>query len=181
MKIRQIHAIFAVLSVLTSLSALAELKVAWLSPSQAVFHTDEAQEWRTQTEAEIKPEQDRLQGMIDQVRALQEKAAKDAEVMTDTDKQKIAVEIQELETDIKYGTEKLQKSVQAKEFELQRGIQPKLRAVVDDLIKLEGYDAIFDLDIIPTNSGGKSATIYVNPKHDITRRVTELLNEKSEE
>ena len=180
MKIRHVRVTLAVLPVLFSLSVLAELKVAWLSPSQALIDSDEAQVWQKQIETQFKPEQDRLKGIDDEVRALREKATKDAEVMSDAEKQNDAIKIEELETDLKYGWEKLQKAVQAKQIEFQRALQPKLRAVVDDLIKLEGYDAIFDLDIIP-NSGGKSATIYVNPKHDITRRVTELLNEKSVE
>ena len=41
-------------------------------------------------------------------------------------------------------------------------------AVLKDIIDLEGYDVVMD----------RQAFLYVNPKHDITRKITELLNDK---
>ena len=45
---------------------------------------------------------------------------------------------------------------------------PKLNAVLDDLVEIEGYDLVLQ----------RGGLLYVNIKHDITRRVTEKLNEK---
>ena len=46
--------------------------------------------------------------------------------------------------------------------------RPQDEELREDLIELEGYDMIME----------RSQLRYVNSKHDITRRVTEKLNEK---
>ena len=45
---------------------------------------------------------------------------------------------------------------------------PKFEAVLKDLIDLEDYDAVLP----------RQTLLWINPRHDITRRVTEKLNER---
>jgi len=52
--------------------------------------------------------------------------------------------------------------------ELLQQMVPKIDAVLKDLIELEGYDLIME----------RANLRYANSKHDITRRVTEKLNER---
>ena len=45
---------------------------------------------------------------------------------------------------------------------------PKVQAIVNDLVEVERYDLVFE----------RSNVGYVNPRHDITAKVTEKLNER---
>ena len=180
MKIRHLRACLAVVPLLLSTTALGEMKIAWLSPSQALVDSDEANVWREAIETQFEPDQDEIKRLQDETAKLRQQLSKDAEVMADSERVSIAEQIKNLELDLDYKIKKLQEALQAKQREFQEALQPKLRAVIDDLIQIEGYDAIIDLDVIP-NTNGRTSTIYVNPKHDITRKITELLNEKSEE
>ena len=49
-------------------------------------------------------------------------------------------------------------------------LEPKYRAVVDEIVQIDQLDVIM----------APGTAIYVNPKHDITRRVTEKMNEQAQ-
>ena len=70
--------------------------------------------------------------------------------------------------DFEFGANKLQKELQDRQQDVIRDMAPKLDAVLQDLIEIEGYDVVLQ----------RRGLLYVNPKHDITRKVTEKLNEK---
>ncbi len=63
---------------------------------------------------------------------------------------------------------KLQKDVQDRRQDLMQQMAPKIDAVLQDLIEAEGYDLILQ----------RGNLLYADSKHDITRKVTEKLNEK---
>ena len=58
--------------------------------------------------------------------------------------------------------------IQDKQQELGQQIIPKLEAVLKELTDQEKYDVILE----------RRAILYSDAKHDITQRVTELLNAK---
>ena len=70
--------------------------------------------------------------------------------------------------DFEFGANKLQKELQDRQQDVIRDMAPKLDAVLQDLIEIEGYDVVLQ----------RRGLLYVNSKHDITRKVTEKLNEK---
>ena len=76
-----------------------------------------------------------------------------------------------VEIDLQFRTQKLQKEVTDKRQEILVALAPQFEKVRNDLIQVDGYDMI----IAP------NAMVYVNPKNDITRRVTERMNEKSDD
>ena len=101
---------------------------------------------------------------------MQEQLEKDGEIMSPSEQRRIQKEIEDKQLDYQYLVNKLQKQLNDKRQELLQVMAPKLNAVLEDLIALEGYDLIME----------RANLSYVNPKHDITRRVTEKLNEKRE-
>ena len=88
--------------------------------------------------------------------------------MSPTEQLKAQKEIENKQIDYQFMGNKLRKARQDRIQELASHMQPKVNAVIRDLIELEGYDLIID---------ARNA-IYVNPKHNITRKVLEKLNEK---
>ena len=100
---------------------------------------------------------------------LQTKLQKDGEVMSDSDKRKAVKELESMQADLQFGSQKLQKVAQDKRQEILQTLAPQYDKVLKDLIQVDQIDLIVQ----------PNALQYANPKHDITKRVTEKLNEQN--
>ena len=149
-------------------TAAAELKIAVLDTQRALIESEEAQALLAQAQQELRAEQDQLQSLNDEILALNEQLQKDGEVMSPAEQRRIQKEIEDKQIDLQFLGNKLQKEVNDRRQELLQQMVPKIDVVLKDLIELEGYDMIME----------RGSLRYVNSKHDITRRVTEKLNEK---
>ncbi len=149
-------------------SAAAELKIAVLDTQRALIESEEAQTLLAQAQQELQAEQDQLQALNDEIVALNEQLQKDGEVMSPAEQRRLQKDIEDKQIDLQFLGNKLQKEVNDRRQELLQQMVPKIDVVLKDLIELEGYDMIME----------RGSLRYVNSKHDITRRVTEKLNEK---
>lgn len=150
--------------------AAAELKIAVLDTQRALISTEEAQTLLEQAQSELQEKEAELNALGEQIQKLQGQLETDGEIMSPSEQRRIAKEIEEQQIEYQYQGQKLQRELNDKRQELLQVMAPKLNAVLEDLIALEGYDLIME----------RANLRYVNPKHDITRRVTEKLNEKRE-
>ena len=160
--------LFLPLLILGSGVAVAELKIAVISVQQAISQSEEAKAKVEAMGEELEKDQTELQALSDEIKALNERLAKDAEVMSDSEQRRAQKDIEDKQLELQFGVQKLQKAAQDGQQEILREMSPKLNAVLKDIIDLEGYDVVMD----------RQAFLYVNPKHDITRKITELLNDK---
>lgn len=158
----------AILLLFAAGSAAAELKIAVLDTQRALIESEEAQALLAQAQQELQAEQDQLQSLNDEIVALTEQLQKDGEVMSPAEQRRMQKEIEDKQIDLQFLGNKLQKEVNDRRQELLQQMVPKIDVVLKDLIELEGYDMIME----------RGSLRYVNSKHDITRRVTEKLNEK---
>jgi outer membrane protein len=149
-------------------TAAAEMKIAVLDTQRALVESEEAQALLAQAQQELQAEQDQLQALNDEIVALNEQLQKDGEVMSPAEQRRMQKEIEDKQIDLQFLGNKLQKEVNDRRQELLQQMVPKIDVVLKDLIELEGYDMIME----------RGSLRYVNSKHDITRRVTEKLNEK---
>ncbi len=159
-------ALFGVL--LTPPSMAAELKIAVLDTQRALVSTEEAQSLMERVQSELQADEEQLSSLGEAILALQKQLETDGEIMSPSEQRRIQKDIEGKQLDFQYQRNKLQKELNDKQQELLQVMAPKLNAVLEDLIALEGYDVIME----------RGNLRYVNPKHDITRRVTEKLNEK---
>ncbi len=157
-----------ILLLFAATSAAAELKIAVLDTQRALVESEEAQALLAQAQQELQAEQDQLQALNDEIVALNEQLQKDGEVMSAAEQRRLQKDIEDKQIDLQFLGNKLQKEVNDRRQELLQQMVPKIDVVLKDLIELEGYDMIME----------RGQLRYVNPKHDITRRVTEKLNEK---
>jgi outer membrane protein len=153
---------------LVSGTAAAELKIAVLNLERAIGDSDEAKAAMEKIQKEIDPERVQIKTLNDDITALQDRLQKDREVISDSERRKIESDIQSKQMDGQFRVQKLQKEVQDKQQEVLSAMGPRLDAVLKDMIEIEGYDFIVQ----------RQSVLYVNAKHDITRRVTEKLNDK---
>ena len=146
----------------------AEFKIAVLDTQRALVESEEAQALLAQAQKELQAEQEQVQGLAEEIMARREKLQTDGEVMSATEQRKAQKDIENKEIDYQFLVNKLEKEVNDRRQELLQQMVPKIDVVLKDLIELEGYDMIME----------RGSLRYVNTKHDITRRVTEKLNEK---
>jgi outer membrane protein len=146
--------------------ASAEMKIVVLDPVRAILESDEAKVLADAANAEMQPEQDELRAAAEEMQALQAKLQKDGEVMSESERRKAINDLESMQADIQFGSQKLQKQVQ----DILQAMAPKYEKVLGDLIQIDQIDLILSPNQVQ----------YANAKHDISRRVTEKLNEEAE-
>jgi len=168
--IRNLYVRLLPVLLLASAGAAAELKIAVLDTQRALLESAEAQELMDTAQFDLEGDQNRVNALGQEIRTLQEQVQKDAEVMSPAEQRKRQKEIEDKQIEYQFLVNKLQKDVQDRRQELLQQMAPKVDAVLKDLIEVEGYDLILQ----------RGSLLYANSRHDITRKVTEKLNEKRE-
>lgn len=149
-------------------SAAAELKIAVVNTVQAIQLSEEAKTFMEQVQQELEPEQSELQALQDEIVGLQKKINDEGDVMSEAEKRNIAKDVENKRLDLEFRAQKLQKQLQDRQEELVGTVGPKVQAIIGDMVEVERYDLVFE----------RRAVGYVNPRHDITAKVTEKLNER---
>ncbi len=152
-------------------AAHAEMKIVVLDTVRAILATEEAKVLIEAAGKEMEPEQEEVKEMAEQRQALIQRIQKDGEILSNAEKQEIQGDLEDLEIELQFESQKLQKAVQKKQQEILVALAPKFEKVRNDLIQVEGYDMI----ITP------NALVYANPINDITKKVTERMNEQSDD
>ena len=156
------------LALAVSSAASAELVVGFIDTARAISESDEGKALLAQIESELAEDQSRLEGLQDEFEQMREKLETDAEIMSDDERRRHQKLMEENRTDFQYELQKYQRELQERQQEVLEEMAPKVNAALADIIELEGMDVVFE----------RQVATFVNPKHDITRRITEKLNEK---
>ena len=153
-----------------SANVFAEMNIVVLDSVRAILESDEAKTLVEAANTEMEEEANELRDMAKTMQDQQNKLKTDGEVMSATEKRKIAKEIEDAQIDIQFRQQKLQKEVQDRRQEIVQAVAPRFDKVLKDIIQVDQIDFI----LAPT------ALQYANTKHDITKRVTEKLIEQKE-
>ncbi len=148
----------------------AEMNIVVLDPVRAILESEEAKVLAEAANKEMQPEQEELRAAAEEMQALQAKLQKDGEVMSDSERRKAIKDLESMQADLQFGSQKLQKEAQDRRQEILQALAPKYEKVLSDLIQIDQIDLILSPNQLQ----------YANAKHDISRRVTEKLNEQSE-
>ncbi len=169
MQIKQrIAAITATLVfVFASPLAFAEVKIAVVDVQRAILNSEEAKRLLAQIQEEFKDDEAQIRAIQTDAAALLERAQKDADVMSENEKRRIQQEIESKNNDFVYLRQKLQKEISARQNELFAGTDSKVQKAIEELVLKNDYDLILP----------RAAALYVGDLYDITRKVTEKLNE----
>lgn len=152
----------------TETAQFAQLKIAVVNTVQAIQQSEEARAFTENLQQELAPEQTELQGLQQELADLRQRVQDEGDVMSADEQRKVARDIENKQIDLEFRAQKLQKDVQDRQQELVQVMGPKVQAIVNDLVEVERYDLVFE----------RSNVGYVNPRHDITAKVTEKLNER---
>lgn len=149
-------------------NAAGQLNVAVVDSIRAIQQSEEYKSFMETVREELEPEQKAVQALQEEIVALRQQVRDEGEVMAETERRGVLTDIENKEIDWDFRFKKLQKQVQDRQAELGEQMGPKVNAIVQDMVELERYDLVFER----RNVG------YVNPRHDITAKVTEKLNER---
>lgn len=166
-KQRTLTIVAALVMAFAAPAAFAEVKIAVVDVQSAILNSEEAKRLMTQIQNEFKDQEDEIRKIQSDAAALLERAQKDSEVMSDVEKRKLQQDIESKNNDFVYLRQKLQKQIEDRQKELFAGVDQKVQKAIEDLVKAEDYDLI-----IP-----RQAALYVGELYNITRKVTEKLNE----
>ena len=147
--------------------ALAEVKIAVVDVQGAILQSEEAKRLLQQIQTEFKGEEDEIREIQSEAAGMLERLQKDAEVMSDGEKRRLQQQIESRNNDFVYLRQKLQRQIEERQQELFAGIDVKVQKAIEELVKSEDYDLILP----------RQAALYVNDIYNITRKVTEKLNE----
>ncbi len=169
MSIKQ--SILAILAIsvmaVTSPFASAEVKIAVVDVQNAILQSEEAKRLLTQIQEEFKGEEEEIRKIQSEAAALLERMNKDADVMSDAEKRRLQQQIESMNNDFVYLRQKLQRQIEERQTELFTGIDSKVQKAIEELVLSEDYDMILP----------RGAALYVAELYNITRKVTEKLNQ----
>ena len=166
---RVLTVLAALASITFAPAATAELNIAIVDVNEAVSQTQEAKDFLARVQEELAPDQERIRELTAEKSRIEERVERDGEVLSDAERVSLSEEYDRITSDLQYRAESYQKALSRRRNELLRQMGPRVQAALDDLVQLESYDLV-----VPVG-----AVIYANPKHDITRKLTERLDQKS--
>lgn len=160
-------------AVLMPVAALADGKVAILSPQRAVLNTDLAQKVAKELQArkDFNDGMNQINALKKEGQGLIDKLKKDGAVMTDAQKQDANSRLHQIQSDLQYQGKKLE-DMQSQEMQTKvfAQFQDRFPQIVNDLIKSEGIGLLLNAD--------SGAVMQADPGFDITAKVTARLNAK---
>ena len=155
------------LGFLASATAIGEVKIAFVDVDRAVASSEAAKKLLVQLQGEFSTDEDTIKSIQTDAAALLQRLQKDGEVMSEDEKRRLQQEIESLNNDFVYQRQKLQKEDTARQGELFAGTEVKVRKAIEDLVLENDYDMILP----------RATALYVGDLYDVTRKVTEKLNE----
>ncbi len=159
--------VLAAFTLVASPAAFAEIKMAVVDVQAAILNSEEAKRLLTQIQNEFKNDEDGIRKIQSEAAAILERMQKDAEVISEAEKRRLQQQIESLNNDFVYQRQRLQRQIEERQQELFAGIDQKVQKAIEDLVLKEDYDVILP----------RQAALYVGDLYNITRKVTEKLNE----
>lgn len=146
-------------------------KVAVLNIEQAVLSTEAAKkaEKALQGKSEYAALVAKVEGLKADFEALDKEAKTQSETWTAEKKQETQKKGKKLSEDYQAAMQKVQAEQQAVVGKLMQEMQPKLKAVIDEIVAAEGIDIIVK----------SQAAFYATPAVDITSKVADRLNKSA--
>ncbi|MGK0249651.1 MAG: outer membrane protein [Oleispira sp.] len=156
------------LLVMTASFAQAEMKIAVVDMQRAVLASDEAKIAVDKFRAAKQDEIDTISQLETELKGIQDKIAKDGEIMSEDERRKIKNSFEEKATTYKFHRQNMQKAEQQELQELAKAMEPRMQIALKAIIDEKKYDLVVRPDMI----------IYNGPGTDITKLLLEKLNTK---
>lgn len=148
--------------------AQAEMKIAVVDMQRAVLASDEAKAAVEKFREAKKDDIETITKLETELKGIQDKIAKDGEVMSDDERRKLKNSFEEKATTYKFHRQNMQKAEQQELQVLAQAMEPKMQKALKAIIEEKKYDLVVRPDMV----------IYNGPGTDITKLLLEQLNAK---
>lgn len=146
--------------------AQAQLKVGLVDMRAALFSSDAAKEFTEDMVSKYKKQDLEVRSVGDEGQKLELRLKNDAAIMSDSERTKIASELETKIQEYKFLKGRLDKALAEKRQEFLNDSRPKIDQAINELVKEEKLDLL-----IP-----REAALYADPKMDFTDKVITKLN-----
>lgn len=161
---------FVLLFALTALSfasiAQAELKIGLVDMRAALFSSDAAKEFTEEMVKKYKQQDLEVRAVGEDGQKLELRLKNDAAIMSDSERNKLASELETKIQEYKFLKGKLDKALAEKRQEFLNDSKPKIDQAINDLVKEEKLDILMP----------REAALYADPKMDFTDKIIKKLN-----
>jgi outer membrane protein len=157
-----------VLLAMTASFAQAEMKIAVVDMQRAVLASDEAKVAVEKFRAAKQDDIDTISQLETELKGIQDKMAKDGEIMSEDERRKLKNSFEEKATTYKFHRQNMQKAEQQELQQLAKAMEPKMQKALKAIIDEKKYDLVVRPDMV----------IYNAPGTDITKLLLEQLNVK---
>lgn len=120
----------------------ADLKIGVINTQQLVAESPQADALREKLEQEFAPTRRELLAQQNELKTLQEKFQRDAQVMSDSERDNMERRIRDLGRDLQYGQQKATEDFRIRQNEELGKLRQELQQAINDFAKAEGYDLI---------------------------------------
>jgi outer membrane protein len=151
---------------MTATFAQAEMKIAVVDMQRAVLASDEAKVAVEKFRGEKKSEIDTITTLELELKSIQDKIAKDGEIMSEEERRKLKNSFEEKATTYKFHRQNMQKAEQQELQALAQQMEPKMQTALKSIIDENKYDLVVRPEMV----------IYNAPGTDITKLLLERLN-----
>lgn len=151
---------------MASLPAFAEAKIGVVDIRAALFSSDAAKAFSKSIAGDFKTQEMEVRSVQEAGHKLQERIKKDAAIMSDTERTKLALQLEEKAKEFKYLKDKLDKAVSARKQVFLQESKPKVDIALKEIVDSGKFDLIFP----------RESVVYSGQSLDITAQVIEKLN-----
>lgn len=145
-------------------SRAADLRIGVVNPIKVLEAAPQAEEARKRLEREFAPRDRNLVAAQKKAKQLEDRLAKDAPVMSETERRKIERDIVSVKRDLKRDQDEFREDLNFRRNEEFGKIQRQVVEAIQSLAKEEGFDVIVG-----------EGVIYANERVDVTSKVVARL------
>lgn len=147
--------------------ALAEKKIAFVNPMQAISQSEEVQASQLEMQSDMGDEREKLQRLQQEIQQIEQKLQKENMTLSDKEKQNLQDERESKMIEARQLSKLVQKRMQGEQQEIVEKMRPKVMKAVEEIANEEGYDVVLNIQAI----------MYAQDGMDITEQVVQKLNE----
>ena len=151
---------------LSAFSASAEMKIGLLDVRTALFASESAKAFTEETVGQFKQQDLEVRAVGEEGQKLEMRLKNDAAIMSDSERQKLASDLEQKIQEYKYLKSKLDNELAEKRQEFLSVSKPRLDKAINELVEEEGLNLLMP----------REAALYADEAIDYTEKVVKKLN-----
>lgn len=164
---RKLTQLVLLATVLVASPAFAEMKIAVMDYKSVLTDSDAAKKYAVDSEKKFGPQLTKLKALESSAKGIQSRLVSGGDKMAQAERERLELELKQKARDFQFQSKELNEAKAVADRDTINQLKPKLDKAVEEVLKKGGYDLVLE----------RGAVIDVKPQYDITRQVTERMNQ----